>query len=60
MVAKGFAGDNGQIFELYPSFGAKGLTVSWLSNFPDENEVLYMNVSFQISNILKVASSELV
>eukprot|EP01083_Nonionella_stella_P157426 511104_1 len=52
-VAKGFAGDNGQILELYPSFGAKGLSVSWLSNFPDENEVLYMNVSFQISNIIK-------
>ena len=25
--------------------------MSWLSNFPDENEVLYMNTSFQICNI---------
>eukprot|EP01084_Bolivina_argentea_P000060 112_1 len=54
-VAKGFAGDHGQILELYPSFGAKGLNVSWLSNFPDENEVLYMNVSFQISDIIKIS-----
>eukprot|EP01083_Nonionella_stella_P232812 820875_1 len=52
-IAEEFAGDNGQILELYPSFGAKGLSVSWLSNFPKENEVLYMNVSFQISNIIK-------
>eukprot|EP01083_Nonionella_stella_P126021 381228_1 len=56
-VARGFAGEKGQILELYPSFGAKGLNVSWLSNFPDENEVLYMNVSFQISNIVKISDS---
>eukprot|EP01083_Nonionella_stella_P068945 183431_1 len=52
-IAEEFAGDNGQVLELYPSFGAKGLSVSWISNFPDELEVLYMNVSFQISNIIK-------
>eukprot|EP01084_Bolivina_argentea_P274240 467375_1 len=38
IVAQGFAGEYGQILELYPSFGAKGLSVSWLSNFADENE----------------------
>ena len=52
-VAKQFAGSQGRIFELYPSFGRKGLKVSWLSNFPDEMEVLYMNTSFQIVNIYK-------
>eukprot|EP01084_Bolivina_argentea_P281672 481973_1 len=49
-VARGFAGDKGKILELYPSFGRKGLKVHWLSNFPDEEEILYMNTSFQIHN----------
>ena len=39
------------ISELYPSFGRRGLKVSWLSNFPDEEEILYMNTSFQINNM---------
>ena len=50
-IAKQFAGSNGRILELYPSFSKRGLRVSWLSNFPDEDEVLYMNASFQIVNI---------
>ena len=33
-ISQQFAGDHGQILELYPSFGARGLAVSWLYNFP--------------------------
>eukprot|EP01084_Bolivina_argentea_P152456 265956_1 len=50
-IAKQFAGTNGRILELYPSYSKKGLKVSWLSNFPDEDEVLYINASFEIVNI---------
>jgi len=56
-IAKGFAGKNGKILELYPSFGKKGLKVSWLSNFPDECEVIYMNTFFQTSNVITITAS---
>eukprot|EP01083_Nonionella_stella_P004922 14378_1 len=52
-IAVAFAGSKGQVIELYPSFGKKGLMVNFLSNFPDEQEVLYLDCSFQISNIFK-------
>eukprot|EP01083_Nonionella_stella_P275231 934662_1 len=50
-IAAGFAGSYGKILELYPSFGKKGLEVGWISNFPDEREVLYFDATFDIKNI---------
>ena len=39
-----FAGNSGQLMELYPSFDKKGLDVSCLSDFPEEAEVLYVHL----------------
>eukprot|EP01083_Nonionella_stella_P033575 91878_1 len=46
-----FAKTNGMILELYPSYGRKGLQVSWLSIHPEEKEVLYFDASFDIKKI---------
>ena len=58
-VAQGFAGGQGQVLELYPSFGKRGLDVSYLSNFPEEKEILFINCSFQIANIYRIDDTEL-
>eukprot|EP01083_Nonionella_stella_P299132 1015065_1 len=50
-IASDFANTNGMILELYPSYGRKGLQVSWLSNHPQEKEVLYFDASFDIKKI---------
>ena len=52
LVAKAFAGRDGIILEMYPSFGKAGINVSWLSSFPDEDQIFYMNTSFEIAHIL--------
>eukprot|EP01084_Bolivina_argentea_P010661 19873_1 len=57
-VARGFAGLTGIIIELYPSFGKKGMFISWLSAFPDDEEVIYMNTSFDICGIYDAKQDE--
>eukprot|EP01084_Bolivina_argentea_P277274 473320_1 len=57
-IAKQFANTNGRIIELSPiPITHKGLRVGWLSNFPDEDEALYFNASFQIVNIFTYKQS---
>eukprot|EP01083_Nonionella_stella_P183497 663325_1 len=55
-VAKDFAGDNGRVLEIFPSFGRKGLDVSWISRFPDEQEVIYFDATFDIRRIFDVCA----
>ena len=37
---------------MYPTYNHSGIELSWLSNYPDEDEILYMNTTFQITDIL--------
>ena len=46
-----FAGNSGQLIELYPSFDKKGLDISCVSDFPEEGEVLYVDCQFQIAYV---------
>ena len=50
-IASQFAGQSGQLIEMYPIFSKKGLDVSCLSDFPEEQEVLFIDCTFQIANI---------
>eukprot|EP01083_Nonionella_stella_P131982 401240_1 len=51
-VAQQFSGDEGTILVLHSAYSMAGIRLSWLSNYPDEDEVLYMNVTFQITDII--------
>eukprot|EP01083_Nonionella_stella_P044795 120502_1 len=51
-VAKTFSGDKGSIVVLHPVYSMAGMRLEWISNYPTEDEVLYMNVTFQITDIL--------
>eukprot|EP01083_Nonionella_stella_P307121 1078355_1 len=51
-VARQFSGATGTILELHSAYSKAGMRLSWLSNYPDEDEVLYMNVTFQITDII--------
>ena len=53
-----FAGNSGQLMELYPSFDKKGLDISCISDFPEEQEVLYIDCSFQIANLYHSKTTE--
>ena len=39
------------MMEVYAPFDQYGLGISWISTFPEVHRVLYMNCTFQISNI---------
>ena len=39
------------VMEVYAPFVRCGLDISWISSFPEIHRVLYMNCTFQISNI---------
>ena len=50
-IAKKNCSTNGKVIELQPTGTLRGLNVYWISNYPDEQEVLFMNTSFKIINI---------
>ena len=58
-VANQFSGKIGIVLQLEPMYGAKGMRLKWLSNYPDEDEVLYMNTTFNVVDILDSQTSYL-
>ena len=52
-ISKKFAGINGKILQVIPdiSWRKKGLPISWLSKYPDQQEILFMSGLFNIVNI---------